>query len=251
MLLVKMLPVSYTHLDVYKRQFQCCDIFIKKLPSSLCHHDSLYALLDSLSMLFDSVSDFETRKYDPRFEFTLRTSGIKVLLTDSEEWRKSTFERLVIAAREWTKILLRTSNQDGKILLQSYITDVTDLQNTNSVEYGVSFALELAGTILSADRELSKIGYTNINVKPNSLSGFLSQHAWRSKILTERSTMSSPEDINTERVNLKNSIVTKLVANQEIDDVSITDFLSPVSYTHLDVYKRQLHYTERCKFPSL
>ena len=225
---LKKMFLMLTHRDLFLQDcaFQCCDIFIKKLPSSLCHHDSLYALLDSLSMLFDSVSDFETRKYDPRFEFTLRTSGIKVLLTDSEEWRKSTFERLVIAAREWTKILLRTSNQDGKILLQSYITDVTDLQNTNSVEYGVSFALELAGTILSADRELSKIGYTNINVKPNSLSGFLSQHAWRSKILTERSTMSSPEDINTERVNLKNSIVTKLVANQEIDDVSITDFLS-------------------------
>ncbi|CDO93323.1 unnamed protein product [Kluyveromyces dobzhanskii CBS 2104] len=225
---LKQMFLMLTHRDIFLQDcsFQCCDIFIKKLPSSLCHHDSLYALLDTLTMLFDSVSDFETRKYDPRFEFTLRTSGIKVLLTDSEDWRKSTFERLVITAKEWTKMLLRTSNQDGKILLQSYITDVTDLQNTNSVEYGVSFALEMAGTILSADRELSKIGYSSNNIKPNSLSGFLSQHAWRSKILTERSTMSSAADINMKRKNLKNSIVRRLVAKEQVDDASVTDFLS-------------------------
>lgn len=225
---LKRMILMLSHRDLYLQDcsFQCCDVFIKKLPSSLCHHESLYALLDSLSMLFDSVTEFETRKYDPRFEFTLRTSGIKVLLTDSEEWRTTSFQRLVSKAREWIKMLLRTSNQDGKILLQSYITDVTDLHNTNMVEYGVSFALEMAGTILSVDHEPSQIGIARVKIQPNTLSGFLSQHAWRSKILTERSTMSSAEDINAERISLKNMIISTLLAKKKVNDVSITNFLS-------------------------
>lgn len=216
-----------SHRDLYLQDcaFQSCDLFIKKLPSSLCHHDSLYCLLDSLTVLFDSVTDFEARKYDPRFEFKLRTSGITLMLSDSEDWRRTTFERLVNVAREWVKILLRTSNQDAKILLQSYIIDATDLRNLNNVDFGVSFALEMAGSILSIDRELSKISH-KVGVQPNTLSGFLSHHAYRSKILTEKTTMSSPEDTEAERIELRRQIRKKLSRKEKVEANIITDFLN-------------------------
>ncbi|AQZ12344.1 STT4 (YLR305C) [Zygosaccharomyces parabailii] len=174
--------------------FQTCETFIKKIPSSLCHHHSLYTLLDLLTTLFDSVTDCEINRFEPHYEFLLKHSKNKILLPDSESWRKQTLTTLYNYSKHWLKIILAKCNQDTKILLQSYVSDVTYSDRLDDIEYGVSFAMEMAGTITVGDRELSKLTYTG-RQKPNTIAKFISQHSWRSKSLVDTAIVSSPEDI--------------------------------------------------------
>lgn len=215
-----------THRDQYLQDaaFQCCDIFIKKVPSSLCHHDSLYTLLDLLTTLFESIVDCETKKYEPRFEFMLKHSKKNILVPDSYQWRRSSLERLHKFARDWVKTVLQRSNQDMKILLQSYMSDLGSFHRLNSVEFGVSFALEMAGTILSVDRELSKISYHGYE-KPDTVSGFLSQHSWRCSFLMENGSISSHHEIDTERMAIKTRIDSQLSERATVNQKDVAKFL--------------------------
>lgn len=226
-----------THRDSYLQDaaYQCCDVFISKIPSSLCHRSSLYTLLDSLTMLFDSIVCCETNKYEAKFEFLLKHSRRRVLLPDSYQWRTSTLERLHQSAKKWTRSILKIANQDAKILLQSYISDLGDFQRLNSVEFGVSFALEMAGTILSVDRELSNINRHGYG-RPDSVSGFLSQHAWRSRFLIEKNVVSSYSGIEKERSEVKAKIDDSLSQKESVDQKDLSNFLD-LSATLLIVKK--------------
>lgn len=228
-----------THRDSYLQDyaFQSCDLFIKKIPSSLCHPNSLYTLLDSLTMLFDSVIDCETNKYAPRYTYILKHSGKNVLLSDSYQWRCNTLERLQKHAEQWVKEILKKANQDMKILLQSYISDLGGFHRLNSVEFGVSFALEMAGAILPVDREISKISYKN-HSRPDSVSGFLSQHSWRSKFLIDRSTISSYREFQKERMACKTHILELLKEGMPISHKDTTNFLD-LSATLLILNKKE------------
>ncbi|AET41640.1 1-phosphatidylinositol 4-kinase STT4 Ecym_8369 [Eremothecium cymbalariae DBVPG len=215
-----------THRTPYLQDcaFQCCDIFIKKIPSSLCHRESLFKLLDSLTMLFDSVVDCETNKYEPCYEFELKHSKTKVMISDSYEWRKTSLHRLHTNAKEWVKIILKKAGQDTKILLQSYLSDLGGFHRVSSVEFGVSFAFEMAGSILSVDRELSKISCSGFE-KPDTISGFLSQHSWRSKFLVDHAAPSSCEEIENNRLAFKLEIEDSLLNNKVVPERLMTDYL--------------------------
>lgn len=204
--------------------FQCCDLFIKSIPSSLCHHNSLYTLLDLMSTMFDSVIDCQKNKFQVHYEFILKHSKMKILVPGSKVWRTSTLTRLRKIAKGWLKYVLDLSNQDTKILLQSYVSDISQSRRTNSVEYGVSFAIEMAGLIIPSDRELSVISYHG-SEKPNTISSFIAQHSWRSKFLVDTAISSSKEGINME-LNQKMSLIRqKLELKQSIAIKDVTDFL--------------------------
>ncbi|SCU90320.1 LANO_0D08328g1_1 [Lachancea nothofagi CBS 11611] len=215
-----------THRDTSLQDaaYLCCDKFIERIPSSLCHRDSLYTLLDLLSMLFDSVVSCEANKHEVVFEFTLKHSQRKVMLPDSYHWRSLTLEKLQKYATRWVTVILKTANQDTKILLQSYISDLGSIQRLNNVEFGVSFALEMAAKILPVDRELASITRSGYR-RPDSMSGFLSQHAWRSRFMREQSTISSFHDIDVERSSLKSRIEEALAKNKSLNYRDISAFL--------------------------
>ncbi|KAG0669313.1 phosphatidylinositol-4- kinase [Maudiozyma exigua] len=204
--------------------FQCCDLFIKSIPSSLCHHNSLYTLLDLLTTLFDSVVDCQTNKFDVKYEFYLNHSQRKILVPGSKAWRTATLSGLRKAAKDWLKFLLNCSNEDTKILLQSYVSDIGQSRRTNKVEYGVSFAIEMAGLIIPADKELYRISYRGSS-KPNTIASFIAQHSWRSKFLVETAIASSKEDISDSLDEQVQSIRQKLEIKEKISIKEITDFL--------------------------
>lgn len=188
------LCLSHRNTQLQNSAFQSCDIIIRAIPSALCRHQSLYTLLDLLTTLFDSVVDCETNKFQPHYQFILKHSGTKVLIPDSALWRKTTLSRLHANAKEWVKIILDKANEDTKILLQSYISDLTQFNRSSTVEYGVSFAMEMAGSISLADKELSKLTYIG-RERPSTIATFISQHSWRSKTLVDTAIISSPQDI--------------------------------------------------------
>lgn len=204
--------------------FHCCDIFIKSIPSALCHHQSLYTLLDLMTTLFDSVIDCETNKFEPHFEFVLKHSNTKVLIPDSALWRKSTLSRLHTSAKEWVKIILNKSNEDTKILLQSYISDLTQFNRLGNVEYGVSFAMDMAGSISFADKELSNLTLVG-HERPSTIAGFISQHSWRSKNLVDTAIVSSPQDIAQQISSHVDNIRRAMEAGKPVSYKDITIFL--------------------------
>jgi phosphatidylinositol 4-kinase len=166
--------------DLQDAAFQCASLLLSKLPSSLCNHLSLYTLLDMLTALFDSVVDSERSKYQPRREFTLKHSMAKITVSDSVKWKLSTLEKLHSKAREWCLIALNKCNQDMKALLQSYISELGFSGKVNEVQFGVSFAIELAGSILPSDLNSSNIFIQGLG-KASSIAGFLSEYGWRAK----------------------------------------------------------------------
>lgn len=208
--------------------FQTCETFIGKIPSSLCHHESLYTLLDLLTTLFDSVTECETNRFEPHYEFILKHSNKKILLPDSESWRKQTLTTLYNYAKHWLKIILTKCNQDAKILLQSYVSNITYSDRLDDVEYGVSFALEMAGTITAGDRELSKLTYSG-RQRPNTIAKFISQHSWRSKSLVDIAIVSSPQDINRQIENCIKDIRHFLKLGDPVPFEIVTSFLDSSS----------------------
>ena len=204
--------------------FVCCDMFIQNIPSSLCHHDSLYTLLDLMTAVFDSILDCERNRFQPHFKFTLKHSGTKILLPASKNWRVATLNKLHKTAKEWVKLILNKANQDSKVLLQSYISDMQQFVRLNNVEFGVSFALDMAGMILDVDRELSTVDYPGPK-KPNTLSGFISQHSWRTKYLVNSSATLSQEDFNEKLKIVFQSIRETLDAGEIVSDKLVSEFL--------------------------
>ncbi|CEP63616.1 1-phosphatidylinositol 4-kinase STT4 LALA0_S08e06700g [Lachancea lanzarotensis] len=204
--------------------FACCDNFIERIPSSLCHQDPLYTLLDLLSMLFDSVVACEANKHEVIFDFTLKHSKRRVTLPDSYHWRTLTLEQVQKYATRWVTVILKTANQDVKILLQSYISDLSAVQRLNGVEFGVSFALEMAAKILPVDRDLASITKSGYR-RPDSISGFLSQHAWRSRFMRDQSVLSSYHDIEQERGELKSKIECVLANGTTLNYNDVSSFL--------------------------
>ena len=163
---------------------QCCDLLISRVPSSLCHKKSLFAVFDLLTLLFDSIADADVHEYEPTTVFRARCTGIKVSMSDDYHWRTSTFNRFHDKCKHWLKILLHKCNIDVKSLIQSYISANESLQFDSPVQFGLSFALEMAGAISSNDREWSAITYANSS-NLNALPTIVSQLSWRSSFVTE------------------------------------------------------------------
>ncbi|ABN68241.2 phosphatidylinositol-4- kinase involved in protein kinase C pathway [Scheffersomyces stipitis CBS 6054] len=165
--------------DLQDAAVQCADLLINKVPSSLCHHRSLYTLFDLLTILFDSIVDAETHQYEPTTSYRAKRTGIRISLSDSYKWRNETFNRLHEKSKHWLKLVLHKSSVDVKSLIQSYVTEGERFQSAKRLDFGVSFALEMAGSILANDRELTHISrYPVKNL--NTLPTLVSQLNWRS-----------------------------------------------------------------------
>ncbi|CCH41494.1 phosphatidylinositol 4-kinase [Wickerhamomyces ciferrii] len=214
--------------DLQDAAFQSANLFLNKLPSSLCHHQSLYTLLDLLTLLFDSIVDSDTNKYEPQRQFFLKHSKVKVTLSDSYKWRRSTLEQLHKKAKEWTLLSLTKSSQDMKSLLQAYITDLGVFKRLNSVEFGVSFAVEVAGTILPTDLELSNIPSTTFE-KPDTIAGFLSQYSWRSRNIAEKASIVPIKDLRNNKDEELKRLRQKIAIGEAVTEQELLNVLDLIA----------------------
>lgn len=170
--------------DLQDAALQCCDLLINKVPSSLVHHKSLFAMFDLLTLLFDSLVDAEEHQYEPTTSYRAKRTGIHLSLSDSYKWRTETFTRFQEKAKHWVKLILLKCSIDVKSLIQSYVSDMDRFQSSQKIQYGVSFALEMSGSVLASDRELSNV--TKYSATPlNTLPIIVSQLSWRSNFVSE------------------------------------------------------------------
>lgn len=222
--------------DLQDAAIQCCDVLIKKVPSSLCHHSSLFALFDILTLLYNSVIDSETNQYEPTFLYKAKKTGIRLKLPDSYAWRSETFNRLHDKAVSWLNLLLLRCSFDTKSLIQSYVSEMDTLQSANEIEFGVSFALEMAGSISTNDRELSQLPRFAKKGPVNLLPSLVSQLNWRSNFvddLMEKATFHNPEggeralqELRQRVASLKEIIIS---SDGQIPTQEVTDILSEIA----------------------
>ncbi|CAK7913345.1 phosphatidylinositol 4-kinase Stt4p [[Candida] anglica] len=161
--------------DLQDAALQCCDLLINKVPSALCSSKSLFAIFDLLSLLFQSVVDADKHQYEPTTTYTAAVSKIQLSLSDSYVWRNETFDRFHEKAKNWLRLVLMRANGEIKSLIQSYVAEVDKYEIHQSVQFGVSFALEMAGNISINYKELSNVSQMAISkfkTFPVSLSSF-------------------------------------------------------------------------------
>lgn len=171
--------------DLQVSAFQCCDLLIRNVPSALCHHKSLFALFDLLTLLYDSVVDAEIKQYNPTFVFRAPKTGITLNLPDSYDWRYSTFTKFQTEAKQWVKLILLKCKFDSKSLIQAYISGLDRFQSDKTIQFGVSFALEMSGQIAATDRELVHLPRLARDTTVNLLPPVISQLTWRSNFISD------------------------------------------------------------------
>lgn len=159
--------------------YQCTDRLIRLIPSSLCHDRSTFSMLDIMTLLYDSIIDADTNEYDPNVEFVSDIMKIKLSLSDSYVWRQKTLEKLTKYAREWTTIVLNKCEQDMESILQAYVSKAGN--SHRAINYGVTFAIEMASKVLPVDKEFFQMDSSN-KAGLNTTAGFLSQVPWRSDV---------------------------------------------------------------------
>lgn len=208
--------------------FQSANLFLNKLPSSLCHTHSLYTLLDILTLLFDSIVDSGRNKYQPQRVFSLEHSNVSLTLSDSSKWRITTLERFQTKAKEWCTLALLKTNQDMKSLLQSYISDLGLLQRMNGVELGISFAIEIAGTILPAEFELSNVHERSIK-NQNSIARFLSQYGWRASNLAGQKDVVASKTLLDAKELKQNNVREQLARGETVSDDDLIGLLDSIA----------------------
>lgn len=222
--------------DLQDAAIQCCDLLIKKVPSSLCHHKSLFALFDLLTLLYNSVIDAEVSQYEPTFLYTARKTGIELRLPDSYSWRTETFNRLHEKAISWLNLLFVKCSFDTKSLIQSYVSEMDSFQSLKTIEFGVSFALEMAGSIGPNDRELAHLPRFVKTHSVNVLPAIVSQLNWRSNFVDElmdRVTFHTIEGAERALHDLRHQVASMkdLIADKDshIPTQDITDLLSEIA----------------------
>lgn len=169
--------------DLQEVALKCCDILITRIPSSLTRQRSLFTLFDLLTVLFQSIIDAEEHQYEPTTSYITKRTGIPISLSDSYEWRKQTFSKLYDISKKWMQILLFKCSVDVKTLIQLYVSYFDDFQPDDEIQFGVSFALETAGSLSGTKRELAGIS-EKFSQNINTLPKFVTELGWRNRYIT-------------------------------------------------------------------
>lgn len=233
--LTTMLTLCCSNLvDLQDASMQCCELLINKIPSSLCHHKSLFTLFDLLTVLFDSVVDADENEYEPTCTFVTKTAGIRLLLSDSYSWRSETLNRFSEKAKHWVRMVMSKSNIDVKSLIQSYVSSLDRFQPMDRIHFGVSFAISMAGEVGPADKELSGISrFTSQNF--NTLAVFTTQLNWRSNFLTElmdKMPLYNEQDIETACLSIREEakkLLHDVQKNVTVPQQEIIEFLTKIA----------------------
>ncbi|ODV81198.1 putative phosphatidylinositol 4-kinase [Suhomyces tanzawaensis NRRL Y-17324] len=226
--------------DLQDTAFQCCEILINSVPSSLIHQQSLFTLFDLLSVLYDSIVDADENLYQPTTNFKTRHYGIMLSLSDDYQWRKQTFKRFEERAHLWMKLVLLKSNFDVKSLIQSYVSNLNEIQS-GKIHYGVSFALNIAGTVVG-NRENFITNEVASSFHPHShTSNVILQLNLRSDLMNKVPLQSNYDtilkNIKLKVFNIESKITpigtnndpTSLVASNSITDTEINSLLNEIA----------------------
>ncbi|KAI0012168.1 hypothetical protein F4779DRAFT_569677 [Xylariaceae sp. FL0662B] len=167
---------------VQQAAFNCADMFIRDIPSSLCQRSSLFALLELLSLMWTSCLEAETDMYDPRSVFTSSLGNVTVELSDDYVFRKTTLNNLYMRAKSWVPLVLNLAPADVKGLLQTYLSEFDDEGAYGHMSLGRSFAMEMGSSIPATDQRLTSldpVGDTTINAASDFIAQYTTRQEYR------------------------------------------------------------------------
>ncbi|KAK9458076.1 hypothetical protein V1511DRAFT_465025 [Dipodascopsis uninucleata] len=156
----------------------CTQRIVERVPTALCNRESLFTLLELLTLMWNSCLDEDTDQYSPRSVFTSSKAKIRLELSDSYSQRRSTLRHLHEKARIWVQLAIDSTPLDMKGLLQTYLSQMDDFRAFGHIALGRSFAVEMGGRIPFTDNKLSSIERRG-DTFPDTVSDFLSQYTWR------------------------------------------------------------------------
>ncbi|KAL4761682.1 1-phosphatidylinositol 4-kinase STT4 [Aspergillus foveolatus] len=165
---------------IQKVAISCANSIIQECPSALCDKNSLFALLELLTVVWRSCHEEELDEFEWKSTFTSLIGHVKVDLPDNYGYRRRTLEVLLERARAWITSVMDIAPLDIKGLLQSYLSASDDNDGYGDISMGRSFALEMGSLIPQNDHRLGSIdslGVTRVNVASN----FIAQHTARQK----------------------------------------------------------------------
>lgn len=167
---------------VQQAAFACADRIIRDIPSSLCSRDSLFALLELLSLMWASCLEAETDLYTPRAIFKSELGNVRLELSDDYDFRRWTLDILNRKAKVWVNTAINLAPLDVKGLLQTYLSEFSDDGAYGHISLGRSFALELGSIIPSTDQRLQsmeRVGDTDINTASDLIAQYTTRQEYR------------------------------------------------------------------------
>ena len=156
----------------------CAEKIIVQMPSSLCQKSSLFALLELLSVMWNSCLEADLDEYQVNAHYASARGRVSIELSDDYELRRSTLNSFYKRARKWMITVLNIAPLDVKGLLQTYLSEYEDEGGYGHVSLGRSFALEMDSVIPFSNYKLGAInrhGECNINTG----SDFIAQYTTR------------------------------------------------------------------------
>ena len=133
------------------------DRLIAQMPSSLCQKESLFALLELLSLMWSSCLDADLNEYEWKSNYRSTLVPVSIELSDDFAFRKRTLDQLFNNAKGWVMKILNIAPWDVKGLLQSYLAESNDSGALGQISMGRSFALEMGLAIAPSDQRLNAI----------------------------------------------------------------------------------------------
>ncbi|RAL15683.1 1-phosphatidylinositol 4-kinase STT4 [Aspergillus homomorphus CBS 101889] len=162
----------------------CANRIMRECPSALCEKTSLFALLELLTVMWQSCIEGELDEYEWKPTFTSPTGIVQVDLPDSYTFRERTLQVLLERARAWVTTVMNISPLDVKGLLQAYLSTSDDKSVVGQISLGRSFALEMGAQIPNSNPRLGSIKNDSIGGVLNIASGFISQLSTRERYKT-------------------------------------------------------------------
>ncbi|KAI9887006.1 MAG: phosphatidylinositol-4- kinase [Watsoniomyces obsoletus] len=158
--------------------YDSVDRIIRAAPSALCQRESLFALLELLTLMWKSCLEEETDEFQWSSSFTSPRGGVSIELSDDYRVRRGTLDALHTNARSWVTRVINIAPLNVKGLLQTYLAEFTDDGALGQVCLGRSFALEMGFGVPETDQTLGALERQS-GVEINTASDFVAQYTIR------------------------------------------------------------------------
>jgi phosphatidylinositol 4-kinase len=156
----------------------CADLIVSQVPSALCHKSSLFALLELLTLMYQSAVERDTNEYEWRSKYSSSLGNVELELSDDYKFRERTLNQLRRWAETWVRRVLDIAPLDIKGLIQTYLAESGDEGTFGKVYLGRSFAFEMGTSVPSTDQRLGAIE-RQPGLQIDTTSDFVAQYTTR------------------------------------------------------------------------
>lgn len=172
---------------------QLANRIITTVPSVLCQRSSVFAMLELLTLMWNSCLDEETEDVEWQTSYSSKRGAVSVELSDDFEDRRDTLTTFLKYCRQWMMSIVESMPLDIKALLQTYLSDFEDEGAYGHVALGRSVAIEMGCLIPKHDLRIGHMD-KRLDIGINSASEFVAQYTMRQQYRTIDSMFDDDHD---------------------------------------------------------